>query len=207
MPPEPEDWHMMEPPAGWEPNSGWDEFGLDLPQKPAPRGASKSPALKVPDPQAAGLKAAVQEPAAAQVVKAAPDSGTEPPSGTPETEAGGLSGVGPARPFVPVAYFVPPASLIGMADLEKKDAQPRMLTVVLRPTGNKERDVRRLRNVHGLLVSSPGKDRFSFMLFERNSYFLIEFPNETIGINPELVHRLVSLVGEDNIKIEPIKIQ
>jgi DNA polymerase III subunit alpha len=82
-----------------------------------------------------------------------------------------------------------------------------MVTVVLRSTGDKIRDVRRLRHVHGLLLSCPGNDHFSLMLFEFGHYFLIEFPNNTTGINPELIRKLVTAVGEDNVRVEPIKIQ
>jgi DNA polymerase III subunit alpha len=57
------------------------------------------------------------------------------------------------------------------------------------------------------MVSSPGKDRFSLMVFEQNSRYMLEFPNETTGISPELVHRLTLVVGEDNLTIEPIQIQ
>jgi DNA polymerase-3 subunit alpha len=90
---------------------------------------------------------------------------------------------------------------------KRLDAQPRMVTVVLRSSGDKIRDVRRLRHVHGLLRSCPGSDHFSLMLFEFGHYFLIEFPNDTTGITPELLRKLVSTVGEDNVRVEPIKIQ
>jgi DNA polymerase-3 subunit alpha len=106
--------------------------------------------------------------------------------------------------FVPVSYIVPPASIGASA---RESDQPRMITVVLRSSGNKERDARRLKVVFGLMVSSPGKDRFSFMVFEQNSRYILEFPNETTGISPELVRRLSTVVGEDNLRIETIQIQ
>jgi DNA polymerase-3 subunit alpha len=82
-----------------------------------------------------------------------------------------------------------------------------MITVVLRSAGNKERDARRLKVVFGMMISSPGKDRFSLMVFEQSSRYILEFPNETTGISPELVRRLSAVVGEDNLRIEPIQIQ
>ena len=57
------------------------------------------------------------------------------------------------------------------------------------------------------MISSPGKDRFSFMVFEQDSRYILEFPNETTGISPELVRRLSAVVGEVNLRIEPIQIQ
>jgi hypothetical protein len=35
----------------------------------------------------------------------------------------------------------------------------------------------------------------------------MEFPNDTTGISPELIRKLIELVGEGNISVEPIKIQ
>jgi DNA polymerase III subunit alpha len=113
----------------------------------------------------------------------------------------------PPQPFVPLSYIVPPAVQSHAAGSKRKDAQPRMVTVILRSAGDKVRDVRRLRHVHGLLLSCPGNDHFSLMLFEFGHYFLIEFPNNTTGITPELIRKLVSAVGEDNVRVEPIQIQ
>jgi DNA polymerase III subunit alpha len=113
----------------------------------------------------------------------------------------------PSQPFVPLSYIVPPAVQSHAAGSKRKDTQPRMVTVILRSAGDKVRDVRRLRHVHGLLLSCPGNDHFSLMLFEFGHYFLIEFPNNTTGITPELIRKLVSAVGEDNVRVEPIQIQ
>jgi DNA polymerase-3 subunit alpha len=107
--------------------------------------------------------------------------------------------------FLPLSYILPPSPLAGVAD--KKSDQPHMITVVLRSTGSKPRDVRRLKHIHGLLLSTPGKDRFSFLVFEGSSYYLVEFPNNTTGITPELLRRLGEVVGDDNIRVEPIKVQ
>lgn len=79
-----------------------------------------------------------------------------------------------------------------------------MITVVLRSTGDKTRDVLRLRRIHGILVSFPGEDRFAFRVFERGQGYLIEFPNETTGLCPDLITRLHSLVGSENVRVEPI---
>ena len=81
-----------------------------------------------------------------------------------------------------------------------------MLQVVLRTSGDKDRDIRRLKRVHGVLRASPGKDRFSLMIFENNHYYVIEFPNETTGITPELLRKLTDLVGPDNFRVEPLPI-
>jgi DNA polymerase-3 subunit alpha len=107
--------------------------------------------------------------------------------------------------FVPVSYLVPPAVMGSL--VARESDRSRMVTVVIRSTGDKDRDTRRLKMIYGVLVSIPGKDRFSFMVFEKERRYLVEFPNETTGISPELIHKLTQMVGEDNIRIEVIQIQ
>jgi DNA polymerase-3 subunit alpha len=82
-----------------------------------------------------------------------------------------------------------------------------MITIVLRSSGDKTRDVLRLRRIHGTVMSYPGKDRFAFHVFERGRGYLVEFPNFTTGLCPELISRLRLLVGADQVRIEPITFQ
>lgn len=77
----------------------------------------------------------------------------------------------------------------------------RFLTVVLRASGDKERDVRRMRRIHGLLLSNPGKDRFAFLLYDGSACYQIDFPNYTTGISADLVDKLCEMVGNDNIRV------
>jgi len=86
------------------------------------------------------------------------------------------------------------------------EQQPRIVKVILRGGDDKERDTRRLKRIHGMLRSTPGKDRFAFMMFERGHYFLIEFPNESTRLTPDLLRRLVELAGEENIQVELVNI-
>jgi len=87
------------------------------------------------------------------------------------------------------------------------ETQPRMIKVVFRSTGDKLRDVRRLKGVHGRLRSYPGRDKFAFVLFEGTGHYQLEFPNDTTGICPTLLEKLAELVGEENVLVEPIRIQ
>jgi DNA polymerase-3 subunit alpha len=82
-----------------------------------------------------------------------------------------------------------------------------MITVIFRSTGDKTRDVLRLRRIHGIITSYPGNDRFAFHVFERSRGYLLEFPNFTVGFCPELKSRLVNLIGIENIRIEKITFQ
>jgi DNA polymerase-3 subunit alpha len=83
----------------------------------------------------------------------------------------------------------------------------RMVTVILRPRADKVRDKLLLRRIFGLMISQPGNDRFALHIFERGRGHLLEFPNLTTNITPELINRIAALVGADNIRVEPITFQ
>ena len=68
-----------------------------------------------------------------------------------------------------------------------------MLTAVLRSTGDKTRDVLRIRRIHGLVAATPGNDRFAIHVFERGRGYLMEFPNITVGLTKEIIEKLVGL--------------
>ena len=180
-PPMPDDWHMYEPPR--------EDFSLHEEAIPAAP-LKKSIAEPTGAPTSAPLAAApVSEPAARPALPTADPSPAAP--------------LAPAIPITPMAYLVPP----GAAPAAQADERPRMLKVILRANGEKERDVRRLRRVLGLLRSCPGRDRFALLVFEKNAFFQIEFPNDTTGYSSELQRRLADLVGEENLQIEFLTIQ
>jgi DNA polymerase-3 subunit alpha len=104
------------------------------------------------------------------------------------------------RPIVLPPYLVPPAVARG-------SEQVQMVTVVMRASGDKTRDVLRLRRIHGTVMSFPGNDRFAFHVFERNRGYLLEFPNFTTGICADLIAKLQLLVGSENVRVEPITFQ
>jgi len=81
-----------------------------------------------------------------------------------------------------------------------------MITVVMRTCGDKVRDNLRLRQAYGTLISYPGNDKFAFQVFEGGRGYLIEFPNFTTGLCAELLTRLQEIVGNDNVRVEPITI-
>jgi DNA polymerase III subunit alpha len=82
-----------------------------------------------------------------------------------------------------------------------------MITVVFRSTGDKTRDVLRVRRIHGLAESYPGADRFALKVYERNRSYLVEFPNLTTRYCPDLISTLHLLVGQENVLVEPITFQ
>jgi hypothetical protein len=84
---------------------------------------------------------------------------------------------------------------------------PRLITIILRPSGDNERDRRRIKNVYGILISAHGKDRFQFQVFENGRGHLIDFPNDTTRIAPDMLNRLQKLIGEETWRIEDIMYQ
>jgi len=106
---------------------------------------------------------------------------------------------GELRPPGP-PYILPPdeATYVG-EDLH-------MITVVMRPGLDKVRDNLRLRQSYGILISYSGRDRFALQIFERGRGYRIEFPNFTTHLCPELIARLGTIVGSDNVIVEPLTI-
>jgi DNA polymerase-3 subunit alpha len=83
-------------------------------------------------------------------------------------------------------------------------APRRMMTISLRASGERQRDVRRMHRILGLLRSSPGIDKFALMIFEDGHRYLMEFPNDSTGLTEALLNQLEGLVGAGNISIETL---
>ncbi|HEY5728773.1 MAG TPA: DNA polymerase III subunit alpha [Anaerolineales bacterium] len=96
---------------------------------------------------------------------------------------------------------------IPLAKEEEKDHPPKQITVNLRSSGNKEEDRRRIKTIYGTLISFHGRDRFSFQVFENGGRHLIDFPNDSTRICPELLTRLKKLMGEESWRVEEITFQ
>ena len=82
-----------------------------------------------------------------------------------------------------------------------------MVTLMLQSSGDRTRDVLRIRRLHGTIMSYPGNDRFAFRVYERNRSYLVEFPNFTTGVCHELLSQLRLLVGSENVIVETITFQ
>ncbi len=90
---------------------------------------------------------------------------------------------------------------------EEADHPPKQITVNLRASDDRERDKRRIKTLHGTLISFHGKDKFSFQIFENGKGHLIDFPSETTRISPELLARLHKVLGEESWRVEEITFQ
>ena len=101
-----------------------------------------------------------------------------------------------------------PSIYVPLAKEEKnKDHPPRQISMILRTTGDKDHDRRRIKTIYGTLISFHGRDRFSFQIFENGSGYLIDFPNDTTRVCPEMLERLKKLIGEESWRVEEITFQ
>ncbi|MCQ3936787.1 MAG: DNA polymerase III subunit alpha [Chloroflexi bacterium] len=119
-----------------------------------------------------------------------------------------LTQAGVVNPLEDRDEAVIPSLYVPLARENKdKDHPPRQITIILRPTGDKERDKRRIKTLYGTLISYHGRDKFSFQIFENGKGHLIDFPNDTTRICPELLERLKKLMGEETWRVEEITFQ
>jgi DNA polymerase-3 subunit alpha len=91
--------------------------------------------------------------------------------------------------------------------LEVGNTPPQLISILMRPSGNPERDRRRIKHIYGILISYPGSDRFSFRIFEDGKGYLLDFPNDTTRVCPDMLERLKRLIGEDSWRVEPLVYQ
>jgi DNA polymerase III subunit alpha len=85
--------------------------------------------------------------------------------------------------------------------LPNPDQKPRCIFITIDSCGDKGQDVRRLRRIHDILVSRPGRDQFAFRVREKGYWYEIDFPNVTTGLTDPLIHKLEGLMGTKNIDI------
>jgi len=177
MPPEPEDWHLVSPPM----NTDSFLFSPEMEEE-------------ISEPIRQELEVSIQT---QTTEKQVPDLAlVEVPVLTPISLDDSTS----MPPLIISPRVYDP-------QYRKENNETHMVTVILRATGEKDRDVRRLKRVHGLLRSSPGSDHFCFLVFENGHRHFLDFPNDTTGANSLLLNRLEELVGVENVQVEIIKLQ
>jgi hypothetical protein len=101
----------------------------------------------------------------------------------------------------PKAFHVFTPTLPKAEPLPRSDQNPRCIYITLDTCGDKNQDVRRLRRLHDILVSRPGRDQFAFRVRERGFWYEIDFPNVTTGLTDTLIKKLEKLMGANNIEI------
>ncbi len=105
-----------------------------------------------------------------------------------------------------IGIYPMPAYLVSPGTTPDSD-KVKMITIILRSGQDKVRDNLRIRQIYGTLITYPGKDRFAFHVFERSRGYLIEFPNFTTQVCPELLSRLKSFLPADEVRVEEITFQ
>jgi DNA polymerase-3 subunit alpha len=105
-----------------------------------------------------------------------------------------------------IGIYPMPAYLVSPGTTPDSD-KVKMITIILRSGQDKVRDNLRIRQIYGTLITYPGKDRFAFHVFERSRGYLIEFPNFTTQVCPELLSRLKSFIPADEVRVEEITFQ
>lgn len=130
--------------------------------------------------------------AAAQVNPVSREAEEKPAAKEPQVREG-------APP--PNSYHILRNSLPKAEPLPNPDLQPRRISITIDSCGDKNKDVRRLRRLHDILVSRPGHDRFAFLVRENKYLYEIDFPNATTGLTEPLIQKLEGLMGDSNIDI------
>ncbi|MFV1858306.1 MAG: DNA polymerase III subunit alpha [Anaerolineales bacterium] len=82
--------------------------------------------------------------------------------------------------------------------------EPSMVTILLRSSGDRQRDIRRMRRIHALLASYPGTDRLAFTVYEDAGRYDLAFPNSSTRYTPELHTKLLRLVGDNCVHVAPL---
>jgi hypothetical protein len=148
-----------------------------------------------PEPLSAAVEMVVASERAAE--EEGPILETAPPRASPEAP--------PQAPTLPAGWGE--IALVDPRFREPGDTDPRLLTIRLASTGDALRDARRMRRVHGLLLSYPGVDRFVFHVFEASRQYHLEFPNSTTGFCKDLFTQLTLLLGEGMVAVERLRLQ
>jgi hypothetical protein len=84
--------------------------------------------------------------------------------------------------------------------------QPARLVVIsIEGTGDKERDKRRMKRLHGLLTSYPGDDQFEFSVHDYDERrYQLRFPNDTTGFCADLERLLHELLGTGAVAVRTL---
>lgn len=197
-----DEWDDMPPPPEPFPDD-W-QVSQDSSDDAAPTTSSEEKPASVAEPQV--LYSAGQE-STAPTQQATPEKNNNAPASGGEAQKVPLNTPEDNPPKQPIhaPQELPPYILPPRETGDKNTVQ--MLTIILRPSGDKVRDKLRLRQLFGILISYPGNDRFAFHIFENGHGHLLEFPNFTTNINQDLLNQISAIVGAENLRVEPITLQ
>ncbi len=72
-------------------------------------------------------------------------------------------------------------------------------------SGDQEEDVRLLGEIHALLTSQRGQDRFSLYVRRGDTLVQLIFPNDTTSYSPALKKAVTGLLGEGCLRVETVE--
>lgn len=78
------------------------------------------------------------------------------------------------------------------------------LHITIPRSGDQEQDIRLLREIHALLTSHQGQDRFSLYVRRDEGLVQLIFPNDTTQYSPALEKAITDLVGDGCLRTERI---
>jgi DNA polymerase-3 subunit alpha len=212
---EPEwDEHIPPPPDAFPP--GWDEVwqpdfeAAQLAARPEPRFKKDEPVTLPPEvvlapaPESDAELPSRPEAGIAQLGELPPfGDGTSPEQTI--TAQTGLVVQAVESPVYPVYKY--PTLYAPVVQTDDHSHPTQQITILLRPTDDRERNKRRIKILHSTLTSFKGRDKFSFHIFEGGKGTLIDFPNDTTRVCPEMLTRLRNLMGEESWRVEEITFQ
>ena len=133
----------------------------------------------------------------------------QPPAPLKTQNVTEASSVMPEMPAIEKAAIqtAPPSFDHFMRSGAQQDQELHMVTVIIRSVENEpDRGRRCLKRVYEMMRSFPGRDKFGFMLFEKERRYNMEFPNDTVGYCPELLQKLQNIVGENNVQVQVLRV-
>jgi len=89
---------------------------------------------------------------------------------------------------------------LALPDEEKApERAPRAISVMLAASDDPEKDRRKLRHIHNILVSYPGIDRFRIVVLRGDVSTPLDFPDQTTNICEALHRELVEILGSADL--------
>jgi hypothetical protein len=77
----------------------------------------------------------------------------------------------------------------------------RTAKVVISRSGDSSLDASRVGEVHHLLASYPGPDRFCFLIKARGETLQLDFPNDTTTLDDMMIAQLRDLHGVESVQV------
>ncbi|MFZ3070870.1 MAG: DNA polymerase III subunit alpha [Anaerolineaceae bacterium] len=113
-----------------------------------------------------------------------------------------LSEAEPKAPELPADQPAPTAVIEAPQQKQVSEVTyTQRLVINIQSCGEVDKDMRRIKHIHGYLSSHPGNMRFAFCISEANRNYEIDFPNDTTELSETIKSELTRYVGGDQFRI------